>query len=391
MAVTYLTASVVDARDRHVSSQISEGSNTKYYKITVFGFTFRSSLQFISFLLSTSSFCCSKPVTNPLLFCGPMEQVRQRVKSLPPVTSGIPPWHSILFVGALTGITVILLPSFESIDEVATLDQFTHRVFPDLISLRALALIRLLIASAAITLTTSLILGQGWLVYANYKHHSKLRREYYIRLKGFGTLCPFTSWCWAFLGLAFLFNGSIALAVDLGKEDWIVPWMLRTALILSELSFPFALLVSAAVKYAIWPAVLAGGKPHNLAGFRNQMQHNCNSIFALAEVMLLGGISVKFRHLSLATLVGIAYILFTWVMAVTYYGNNKVGPQYLYWFQDTTLGKTTTLALVALLIALSTFFGLFAGMGMIINIIGGTILTKLALVVAVSTLVCKFR
>jgi hypothetical protein len=320
-----------------------------------------------------------------------MDQSRQKTMSLSALASGMPPWHSMLFVGAMSAITVTQLPSLESLDEMATLHQFTHRVFPDLISLRALALIRLLIASAAFALTTYLILGQGWFVYANYKPHSKLRRDYFIRLKRFGTLCPFTSWCWCFLGLAFLFNGSIALAVDLGKEGWIEPWMLRAALILSEISFPFALLVSTAVKYAIWPAALAGGKPHNLAGFRNQMQHNCNSIFALIEVALLGGISVNFQHLSLATSVGIAYILFTWGMAVIYYGNNEVGPQYLYWFQDTTLGKTTTLALMALLIALSTFFGVFAGMEIIMDTIGRSFPTKLALVVSVSVFVCKFR
>jgi hypothetical protein len=321
-----------------------------------------------------------------------MVQTRLKTKDLPPLTNGMPPWHSTFFVGALTAITATHLPSLESLDEMATLDQFTHRVFPDLISLRTLALIRLLLATAALSLTVYLIfLSKGWLVYANYKPNSKLRRDYFIPIKGFGTLCPFTSWCWCFLGLAFLFNGSIALAVDLGKAHVIQPWMLRTAMVLSEISFPFALLVSTAVKYAIWPAVLAGGRPHNLAGFRNQMQHNCNSIFALMEVALLGGISVDFRHLSLATMVGILYILFTWVMAVVHYGNKEVGPQYLYWFQDTTLEKTTTLALMALLIALTTFFGVFAGIETLIETIGGTLPTKLFFVVAVSAFVCKFR
>ncbi|KAG7365281.1 hypothetical protein IV203_038484 [Nitzschia inconspicua] len=321
-----------------------------------------------------------------------MVQTReQKSKPLPSLTSGMPPWHSTFFVGALAAITLTHLPSLESLDQMATLDQFTHRVFPNLLTLRGLALIRLSIAAIAISLTIYLILGDGWYVYANYKSASKLRRDYFIRLKGLGTLCPFTSWCWFFLGQAFLLNGWIAMAVDLGMEDTIQPWMMRTALVLSEISFPFALLVSTAVKYAIWPAVLAGGKPHNLAGFRNQMQHNCNSIFALTEVALLGGISVDFRHLSLATMVGIAYILFTWMMAVIYYGNQEVGPQYLYWFQDTTLGETTTFALLALLVALTTFFGVFAGIEMLIETIGGTFLTKLVFVVAVSAFVCKFR
>jgi hypothetical protein len=96
-------------------------------------------------------------------------------------------------------------------------------------------------------------------------------------------------------------------------------------------------------------------------------------------------------HLSLATAVGIVYILFSWTMAVTYYGNKEVGPQYIYWFFDTTLGKTTTIALMSLLVALTTFFGIFAGLEQLIEMIGGNLFTKVAVVVVVSNLVCKFR
>jgi hypothetical protein len=319
------------------------------------------------------------------------ESTSSKQQPLLPLTSGMPPWHTTAFVALLAAVTIQNLPSLQSLDEMASLQTFTHRVFPELLSLRTLAVIRLSIAAVALSLTIWLIMGEGWNVYANYKPQSKLRREF-IKLRGLGTLCPFTSWCWCFLGLSFLFNGSIALAVDQGRVDLIKPWMLRSAIVLSELAFPFALLVSTAVKYAIWPAVLAGGRPHNLAGFRNQMQHNLNSVFALSEVALLGGINLNFRHLPLATFVGIVYILFTWVMAVLYYGDrHTTGPQYLYWFQDTTLGKTTTLAMLALLIALTMFFGIFAGIEMLIEAVGESLPTKLTLVVAFSAFVCRFR
>ena len=307
-----------------------------------------------------------------------------------PLASGMPPWHAAGFVGALLAITIQFLPTVESLDKMATIQGFTKRVFPELMSLRTLAMIRLSIATIALSLTIYLILGPGWQVFSNYKPHSKLRREF-IQLKGLGTLCPFTSWCWLFLGLSFLLNGTIALAVDMDRTDLIEPWMLRTAIVLWELCAPFALLVSTVIKYAIWPVVLAGGKPHNLAGFRNQLQHNFNSIFALVEVALLGGIKVNFTHLSLATMVGIIYILFSWVMAVTYYGNKEVGPQYIYWFFDTTLGKTTTIALILLLVALTTFFGIFAGLERLIEKIASNLLTKVVFVAAVSNFVCKFR
>jgi hypothetical protein len=318
------------------------------------------------------------------------KEEEKETTTLQPLASGMPPWHAAGFVGALLAMTTQFLPTVESLDKMATIPGFTKRVFPELMSLRALAIIRLSIATLALSLTIYLILGPGWQVFSNYKPHSKLRREF-IKLKGLGTLCPFTSWCWLFLGLSFLLNGSIALAVDMDRSDLIQPWMLRTAIVLWELSAPFALLVSTVIKYVIWPVALAGGKPHNLTGFRNQLQHNFNSIFSLVEVALLGGINVNFMHLSLATMVGIIYILFSWVMAVTYYGNKEVGPQYIYWFFDTTLGKTTTIALISLLVALTTFFGIFAGLERLIETIRGNLLSKVVFVVAVSNFVCKFR
>lgn len=272
---------------------------------------------------------------------------------------------------------------------MATLDTFCRRLFPNFLSLKVMALIRLLVASCAFSLTIHLIRGNGWDVNPNYKPHSKLRRVF-IKLRGLGSLCPFTSWCWLFLGLSFALNGLIALAVDLGHSDLIQPWMLRTALCVWELSAPFSLLVSAVIRWSIWPIVVAGGKPHNLGCFRNQMQHNANSILTLTETALLGGIPVIYTHLALSTLVGVIYILFSWFMGAYMYGEKGDGPQYLYWFFDTTLGRTSTIALVALLFALTASFGIFVGVETLIQRLGGNLLTNLAIVVGFSGLVCRF-
>lgn len=311
--------------------------------------------------------------------------------SLPPLTNGVPPWHSTAFVTLLAAITVPCLPSLQSLDEVATVELFTKRCFPHLISLRTLAIVRLVIAMSALGLTVHLILGRGWDVYAHYRPQSKLRRRH-IQLRGFGTLCPFTAWCWLLLGLSFTFNGSIAWAADTGRVDLIEPWMLRTALILWELSAPFALLVSSVIRYAIWPAVLAGGKPHKLACFRNQMQHNCNTIFSLTEVSLLGGIPVQLSHLSLAMAFGALYIVFTWFMGAWYYPQNRTedGPQYLYWFMDTTLERTTTISLLALLVALIASFGVFVGVNVLIEAVEGTVIAHSIFVIVLTSLTCRF-
>ena len=291
-------------------------------------------------------------------------------EDLPPLTSGMPPWSALTYVFTVLPVCIPFLPSVDEIDSISQPSIWTKRKFPDLISLQGLAFLRLGMAGIALGLAVFLCLGPGWDVYPNYKPQSKLRRVH-IPLKGIGTMCPFTSWSWFLLGVGFLCRGTIALAAHkVAAEtetapEWAVSvlenlWIFRAALILWELSAPFAILVSTVIKYAIWPEAIKGGKPHNLAGFRNQLQHNLNSISILAEATLLGGPPVTFSHLSVAFLMGVIYISFTWTMAVVYFGGKDVGPQYIYWFFDTTLGKTTTIAIVALTAALAFFFVLFS-------------------------------
>lgn len=297
--------------------------------------------------------------------------------------SGIPPWHSFAFIVGLSAVVVPLLPSLEEIDSMSGKEVWTTRKFPELVSLETLAFVRLGIAGISIGLSAYLaLIAKGWDVYANYKPRSKLRRVF-VRLEGIGTLTPFTSWCWMVLGVGFLLRGIIALAgakaVQAGgtvaeaaattttttTPEWAEfvlgnKYLLRATLVSWELTGPFAMLVSSAITYSIWPQVKKGGKPHNLAGFRNQLQHNFNSFAALLEVTLLGGISVEFSHLSMAAAYGVVYVVFTWLMGKYYFGNKTVGPQYIYWFMDTTLEKTTTMALVALLFALTLYFAMFS-------------------------------
>lgn len=325
-----------------------------------------------------------------------------------PIQTGIPPWHSFVFLAFLVSITIPFLPSWEELDEMSALGVWTHRTFPHLVSLEALAAIRLGIAAVALGLTFYLAcIHEGWDVYPNYKPRSLLRREF-IRLQGIGTMAPFTSWCWLIYGLGFLTRGILVLAVlahqqsahradNTVLEAYILEnkYLLRLTLVLWELTGPLAMLVSAVVKYVIWPQVAAGGKPHNLAGFRNQLQHNCNAIGSLLEVTFLGGMKISFSHLSMPTLLGVVYILFTWIMATKHFGNKTIGPQYIYWFMDTTLGETTTKALAALAFALALFFGIFS-VAVQHFLHGGahgdsSPATNLLFLVVGTRLVCKFK
>lgn len=308
-----------------------------------------------------------------------------------PLHSGVPPWHSILIVSALFTLSIATLPSSEAVDAIVTIDTFTTRLLPDLISLRTLATIRSLIALSiwSVTFHMSLI-SKGWELNPHYIKKSKLKNTPF-KLSGLKTLCPFTSLSWILLGSSFSINAIIAFQVALGKEHLIQPWVLRCALILWELCAPFAILVSSVVRYGIWPIVLKSGKPHALGNFRNQMQHNANSIYALTEMALLGGLPIKLSHISLPCLVGCTYILFTWANCRCYGNQPEDGPQYLYWFMDPTLGRTTSIALVTLVGVLCLSFGIFVGIKSLVTMIDGTFLTHVLCVVLVASVLIRTR
>jgi len=72
-------------------------------------------------------------------------------------------------------------------------------------------------------------------------------------------------------------------------------------------------------------------------------------------------------------------------------GKEGGGPQFLYFFLDTTLGWTTTKALVALLAVLLTFFVAFSLIDDALFYLDGALLMHLTSCVLVSCLVCKIR
>lgn len=298
-----------------------------------------------------------------------------------------PPWQASFFVGALLAISFLTLP--QNLDELATVETFTQRIFPEFLSLPALAIIRLGIASTIWMVTIFMIFIDSWAIETTYRPDSKLQNTT-LKMQGLRTLCPFTSWCWIMLGSNFSFSGYIALLASMGRQSEIEPWVLQAALVLWELSAPFALLVSAVVRYAIWPVVLASGKKHKLGCFRNQMQHNMNSVYALAEMALLGGPPLKVAHLSLPALVGSIYILFTWFNCYCY-ADEKFGPQYIYWFMDPTLGRKSFVALVVLLAVLVMSFLTFYFLEAIIHYTGNNITAHCVCVILVASAVIRTK
>jgi len=209
---------------------------------------------------------------------------------------------------------------------------------------------------------------------------------------------PFTSWSWNILGLSFAFSGLVTLFVEEHSQKYDIGdissfpymhWALRGSILLFEISAPISMLVSAVVKYALWPKALKGNGTAGLKRKAVLLQHNANVIMSLVEVGLLGGLPIRFTDMALAPMFGITYVFFAWGMRFQWVPSRE--PQFLYFFMDTTLGKTSTIALVVLVVILTVFYGIFVVMADVILYLGGGLLVHSAIVVLISTLTCRFR
>lgn len=107
--------------------------------------------------------------------------------------SARPPWHAVLFMAVSAGVLFRCLPSLEQLDEIAIVDTFTKRTFPDLVSLRMLAYIRAAIAMIVWATTVYNLVSPGWEQMTPYMKRSKLKMVP-NQLTGVRTLYPFTSW-----------------------------------------------------------------------------------------------------------------------------------------------------------------------------------------------------
>ena len=303
-----------------------------------------------------------------------------------------PPWHSVALLVLFTAIFISRFPSLQSIDEAATIQTFTHIMFPEWMSLKTLGILRVLIAVIIwVTSFYTIFISDGFLVVTNYAAESKLKRIRF-RLTGWKSLAPLTHWHWIVLGLAFSLSGAIALDIEFGLEHHVSPYMLRAALICFEIGAPLSFLVSAVVTHAIWPqAVKLQSDLTDLKHPRTLLMHNANVIFSLLEVCLLGGIPVRLQDIALAPLLGCVYVVFAWSMRTSWVDVSTEGPQFLYHFMDTTVEKTSSLALCAnLLVLLLAYLG-FAQVHSLLNLLGGGLVVHVTIVILLASLVCRFR
>jgi len=78
--------------------------------------------------------------------------------------SARPPWHAVVFVLSVLAVSIHSCRSnISSIDEIAVLKTWTHRVFPSLISLKALGWIRICIATIIWFVMGQTMVSDGWI------------------------------------------------------------------------------------------------------------------------------------------------------------------------------------------------------------------------------------
>jgi hypothetical protein len=315
------------------------------------------------------------------------------------------------------------LPSGAQLEQDATLETWTRRIHMTIpatrrskdkhpgiadvsLTLHQLAVIRSMIASLIWTVSLQTLLGEGWVQETVYRPTSRLITVS-NHMRGIHTMFPFTSVAWNLLGLYFSMAGYIAYttATHTDAASSFQPhtttqyasafpsWLLQATLIVWTLAAPSALLVASVIRYGIWPAVLKANKStDNLKSFRNIMMHNMNVLFVLVELILLGGVPVQAAYWQLAPLLGILYVFFSWSMAHRWNCVNG-GPQYIYFFLDTTVaGYAASKALLVLLSALLGFFGLLAFLSKLLDDSASwSLFARVGLVLMLCSLTMRFR
>jgi len=312
-----------------------------------------------------------------------------------------PPLDAIVLITLLAAFAIATFPSWDSIDEVATVPVLTKILFPHYLSVRQLAILRAGMALVIWATTIEMVfLSPGWDLKPVYLPRTQLQSTV-IRMRRLKTLATFTCVTWNILGLYFTLSSYIAWQVanaaamdrkEEANDTLISKSLLRITYLLWETVAPSTFLVSVAIRYAIWPTLLASGADTSpLKRLRALLMHNANVVFALAEVALLSGLPVRAADISMGMLIGICYIVVSWCVSGLW--DAKRGPQFLYFFLDTTLpGYMVSGMLAALVAVLVLFHAFFASCEVVLEWLAPAgWVGHLLFVVVLTTSVMRFR
>jgi hypothetical protein len=323
--------------------------------------------------------------------------------------SAPPPWHAVALVVGLFAIFLRRLPPLASLDEIATLETIQHVNFNTIFSVQQVGWIRILSGVIMLMDSTYAFLFGAWeqdtVYWCAAPASSKLTPVQQMKFRGVFRAQPtasigsglmtwssFTMWAWILEGWTFVLLGVLTL---LPPDTAPLQWLYRIALIGWEISAPTSILVSSVVKYVLWPECAENSakyQTHNVLKHPGALlEHNWNVLAALLDIGMLGGLPVRFQDIGVAPLFGLVYVVFSWSMMHSWCHPDK-GPQFIYPFLDTTMGWTTSAALLALLLLLMLSYGIFAWADHVLTeYLGGSIVTHAVGVVLFAACVCRFR
>ena len=258
----------------------------------------------------------------------------------------------VLFVGCLC--VTMLLHFSDLADDVVTVSRVAAVKMPNLLSKKALFMLRLVMLSVNLLATGLKLVDSEQRTHA-HKPESKLKPRVNIYIHGPMWISFFTVQSWL-LQLFFLSGATICsyldlhpgLAMDLGTALPTALWMAY------EVSFAVAILVSSIVKYVLIPTVLANGESVDSFFIPcDLLMHNANVLFMALE-LLFNDLPFRLAHFPLAALWGLNYVVFSWVWLA-------ISGICWYDFLDPTLPNAIVIHTV-LIVVLGAFFAIGSGL-----------------------------
>jgi len=129
---------------------------------------------------------------------------------------------------------------------------------------------------------------------------------------------------------------------------------------------PGAMLVSIIVTYILWPEFLKKRGSEGTGRYKHWpvlVMHNINAFLAWSEIIFLGKIPILGKHIMFSPVMGLIYIFFSSFMSKRWKGKQSkekeeddAGPQFVYFFLDTTLPGYQTSCCLLRLFSLLLFF-----------------------------------
>ena len=149
-------------------------------------------------------------------------------------------------------------------------------------------------------------------VYCDHEGLALYYRDAQVLLRRHSRWTTFTLWCFTLLFCYFALAAYCSGMALVGRGERVPSGVVRTTLVLFEVSYPLSILVTAVVTFVLIPMARQHGHPMGrMFRWRPLMMHNGN-VLMMQLTMLSAPPPVTLAHLPYAVLFGCCYIIFAW-------------------------------------------------------------------------------